>query len=224
VVNGPALTLEEFAALAAQIDAGVPRDQALDDAGVALEEWSAAQALWLERMAERVASGRFTLSSRYAELFEKHRRLAGQRKYRDRRPLEGPWPLPPAPVAPPVIVRDRLVRGATPLVGHTSTQPRAHPFSQPPSQPAPRPFVRADPIPTTTLSVQEFAMLRAELAVAPEAEHPPIRERYSLDEASWLREEAAWHHRLTADDRLREQYIAHFRYMRGLLGTSGPAP
>jgi hypothetical protein len=225
VDDAPVLPLEDFAAIAARIDAGVPRDRALEEAGVTLAAWSAAQTAWLERMAARSAAGRYTLSARYAELFARHRRLAGIKRYEDRVPLEGQVPEAPVEVAPPVIVMDRLVAGfGAPRSPVASSPGSPTPFPGGPSspgQPAHGPAGMSAPqAPSTTLGVHDFATLRAELAVAPEAEHVAIQARYGLDARAWAREELGWHARLTADEALQRQFIAHFRYMRSMFESS----
>jgi hypothetical protein len=63
------LSLERFAALQAEIDAGMARDALLAREQLSLDTWLAAQRGWFELMAAEVKSQRFDLAQRYASLY-----------------------------------------------------------------------------------------------------------------------------------------------------------
>jgi hypothetical protein len=214
------LNLAQFAALAAQMDVGVPKPEVLGAARVSDETWAASQVFWLQRMAEQSGRGNFSLSERYARFFADYRVQCDAKRSAERRPLAGSLSLAPRPVVP--------AAPAPPVPPPPLLAPPLHPLSSrpppvvhtPTGQALPGPWEGAAAAPTT-LDVQQFAAIRAELAVAPEAQHPAIRERYHLDESAWRREEAAWQARLHADGPLLQAYLTHFRYLRALLGPRG---
>ncbi|WP_437640124.1 hypothetical protein [Sorangium sp. So ce854] len=93
--NSRSITLEELAAIAGAVEAGVPRDDALAGAGLSVEAWEAARERWLAKLAAQAARGQLRASQRYLELVAEHRRR-GQAKAREaRRKLEGPIPVAP---------------------------------------------------------------------------------------------------------------------------------
>lgn len=248
----PAFSLEQLAALSAELDVGFPRDEVLAGAGLTAEVWAATQAWWLERMAEQVARGRMQLSQRYIKLFSDHRAQAAIRRQQLKRPLEGPLPVPPVFIAPPILVNSPFARASgpaptgpntglpapsppmapSPVAPYPMTASPAAPWAvtAPPSPPpqvascAP-PAVAAAPSVASytpaayvpTLTVDQFAMLNAELAVTPPSQHPEVRRRHQLSESSWPLEESAWHARLQSDPALANHYVSKFQYMRALL-------
>ncbi|WP_438020253.1 hypothetical protein WMF18_14785 [Sorangium sp. So ce315] len=93
--NSRSITLEELAAIAGALEAGVPRDDAIAGAGLSVEAWEAARERWLAKLAAQAARGQLRASQRYLELVAEHRRR-GQAKAREaRRKLEGPIPVAP---------------------------------------------------------------------------------------------------------------------------------
>src|SRR6478609_1644221 len=88
----PAVELERFAALSAEIEAGAARDE------VSVEAWTGAQEAWLSRMAEETAAKRFDLTNRYNAAFVA-RRLALQDG--KRRSGNKPGRAEKKPAAPP---------------------------------------------------------------------------------------------------------------------------
>jgi hypothetical protein len=88
------LSLDQFAAMTAEMEAGFPRDRVLESASVSAEQWELTQETWLLRMAKQGAQRKLALLDRYNELLAKHRKAA-QRKMRvEKRKLKGPMPVP----------------------------------------------------------------------------------------------------------------------------------
>jgi hypothetical protein len=87
---------------------------------------------------------------------------------------------------------------------------------------APIPLAAAPSGPyVTRLSVQQLAALRAELTVTPEKDHPQVRERFGLTEATWSLEETHWQKELK-DPAIFAKYLHVFKYYRGLLQPGSP--
>ena len=94
----PAVELERFAALSAEIEAGAARDEVCAREGISVEAWTGAQEMWLARMAEETAAKRFELTNRYNAAFVA-RRLALQDG--KRKPANKPFRAQKKPAAPP---------------------------------------------------------------------------------------------------------------------------
>jgi hypothetical protein len=77
----PALPLDRFASIAAEIDCVRSRDEVLTREGLTPEVWEAVKEFWLERMAHEAARGRYALSQRYTQLYAEHRRAHEVRLY-----------------------------------------------------------------------------------------------------------------------------------------------
>ncbi|AUX42169.1 hypothetical protein SOCE26_035960 [Sorangium cellulosum] len=107
------ITLEELAAIAGALDAGMPRDEVLAGAGLSAEAWEAAQERWLSRLAAQAARGQLRSSQRYLELVAEQRRRAQVKVQALRRKLEGPIPVAPAAHLSPL--QDARRDRATPL-------------------------------------------------------------------------------------------------------------
>jgi hypothetical protein len=89
------LTLDRYAEIRAEMEAGVLRDDALARAGLSVDEWTAAQHEWLESMSTEIALGRFELTNRYAQAFlERQRALV---KPAPKAPAEKPAKAPDEP-------------------------------------------------------------------------------------------------------------------------------
>ncbi|APR88193.1 Fe-S oxidoreductase [Minicystis rosea] len=74
------VTLERYAEIRAEMEAGALRDDVLSRAGLSADAWTAAQRDWLESMGAEIARGRFELTHRYAQAFvERQRALAAAR-------------------------------------------------------------------------------------------------------------------------------------------------
>jgi hypothetical protein len=112
---GTSLTVERYAEMRAEMEAGRLRDEVLARAGVGSEEWIEAQRDWLQKMGSEIEVGRFELSSRYSRAFlERQQAIAAasapepttRRAERLPAPVQGPLPVavppqPPLPLAAP---------------------------------------------------------------------------------------------------------------------------
>ncbi|WP_437941529.1 hypothetical protein [Sorangium sp. So ce341] len=90
------ITLEELAAVAGALEAGLPRDEVLAGAGLSVEAWEAARERWMSRLAAQAARGQLRSSQRYLELVAEQRGRAEAKARAARRKLEGPVPVAPA--------------------------------------------------------------------------------------------------------------------------------
>lgn len=104
MAEAPALTLDDFARLTARLQSGVPRDRALEQAGLEEDAWLSAQQAWLARIATHAAAGDRALHERFLERLEAHQ------KEQQSKPKQTPkmaLPLPPAARRAPRPVRGR---------------------------------------------------------------------------------------------------------------------
>jgi len=194
------LSLAEFARVSAFIDAGLPRDEVLEEAGILPDDWDYSQTTWLDRIGGQVRQQKYTLHARYAELFEKARKAANQVLRNKRRKLKGVMPVAPTARMSPILVSAQLVRPQASR-GGGSAQPAAKPAALPA---------------TPRLTVEQLATLRAELVLAPDKAEE-IRDRFGLNERSHEQEDAIWKERFGADKDLFQRYVKLFQYYRGLL-------
>ncbi|HTN85028.1 MAG TPA: hypothetical protein VL242_15120, partial [Sorangium sp.] len=93
--NSRSITLEELAAVAGALEAGVPRDEVLAGAGLSAEAWEAARERWLAKLAAQAARGQLRSSQRYLELVAGQKGRAQAKLREARRKLEGPIPVAP---------------------------------------------------------------------------------------------------------------------------------
>jgi hypothetical protein len=108
------LSLDQFAAMTAEIEAGFPRDRVLADATVSAEQWELTQETWLLRMAKQGQQRKLALLDRYNELLAKHRKAAQRKMRAEKRKLKGPMPVAPeAHLSPLARVRADDGTGAT---------------------------------------------------------------------------------------------------------------
>jgi hypothetical protein len=124
----PALDLERFAALSAELEAGVPAEELCAREGVSMEAFSATREHWLGKLADEATRRRFDLTNRYNASFVRARRAlsSGPRLPRRAPPLAAPQPRD-----------DDTTREAIP-----SRAKAALPFSSQPSSPQ-EPLARA---------------------------------------------------------------------------------
>jgi len=108
------LTLEQFASIAAALEAGVPRDEELASRGLSNEAWESERERWLSRLAAQAASGNVRSSVRYAELLRAQTTAAAKRAKGARLILDGATPAVPAVKLAQVVgdTRSRLVPSA----------------------------------------------------------------------------------------------------------------
>ena len=205
------MSLERYAELTARMTSGEKRSDVLESVHIDLETWEASQQYWLGKMAAEAGRERYSLAQRYGVLF----------KTAQARLLGIPMKLPRWPTrAKQVVVR------AIPAVPVSAPQGVAA-APPPPSSPSVTPSVVASVAPpgpppsvtgyTARLTLEQLAAMRAEIALAPEAEQPGVMSRFGLDATTWEQEEAHWQRRLAGDQDLFKRYLRQFQYCRSLL-------
>ena len=153
-------TLDECAAIAAALNAGLTRDEVLAKAGLSSEEWDAAHERWLARLAASASQGKLRQSRRYLEVFNAHKTAARRKAKETRKPLNGPMPVEPRAILSPIASAPIAPRAAP-----TNAPTKA--LGQHPPAPAPLPPQR--PEAKTSFSLPPS---QAESAAAPPG--PPI--------------------------------------------------
>ena len=205
------MSLERYAELTARMACGEKRSDVLESVHIDMETWETSQQYWLGKMAAEAGRERFSLAQRYGALFK----TAQQRALGI--PLKlARWParnkkvvvhgIPAAPPAAP-----RSTSAAPPPLPSTPSA------LSPPSAPLP---VAPPPSPATytaRLTLEQLAAMRAEIAMAPDAEQPGVMQRFGLDPTTWEQEEAHWQRRLAGDQDLFKRYLRQFQYCRSLL-------
>ena len=170
-----ALTLDDFAAICASLDAGLPRDDVLAEAGLSADAWEAAQQQWLARLAAEAQQGRLQRSRRYlarlgAERAERVRAAAKARSVP--RKLEGPFPVAPkARLSPLGVGAERALEAPPDVPAALPMAPPAQPPIGPPARPP------SAPPPVTSLNktvIGARSPIRSTLPFKPGAASPPI--------------------------------------------------
>jgi hypothetical protein len=92
-MSSTSLTIEGYAEIRAEMEAGRLRDEVLSRAGVTMDAWVVEQRNWLQKMATELERGRFELTTRYTQAF-----FTRQRALKER--AQAPSPVPPAIPAP----------------------------------------------------------------------------------------------------------------------------
>ncbi|WP_437964704.1 hypothetical protein WMF04_34210 [Sorangium sp. So ce260] len=173
---GTALTLDRYAELRAQIEAGRLRDEVLARAGLTAEEWMAAQRDWLERMGEELEHGCFELTNRYTRAFLEHQRAIVAASPPASAAPVSPAPAPPpsakAPPrpAPPGLAGTAPLPDMPALVASLPFTPSAPPGSTPAAPAPPRP---APPGLAGTAPLPDMTALVASLPFTPTPEKRP---------------------------------------------------
>jgi hypothetical protein len=188
--------LEVFAEMSARIAGGEPRAEVLAAASADDAQFEASQAFWLGRMSDEARNGRGTLAQRYADLFAAAQKALSAPKKPERRVWRMMAPAKVAFATPNASVAS--ASSAVPLAPGVATGPH-----------------------TARLTLEQFAAFRADLVVAPEAEHPAVRERFGLDAVTWAREEAHWQSAFAGDPDLFQRYLRQFKYCKALLEPRG---
>lgn len=107
------LSLDQFAAMTAEMETGFPRDRVLESANVSVEQWELTQETWLLRMAKQGSQRKLALIDRYNELLAKHRKAAQRKMRAEKRKLKGPMPVPAEAHLSPLARADDAAAGAT---------------------------------------------------------------------------------------------------------------
>ena len=113
------LSLDEFVAITARIQSGVPRQQALDEAEISDEQWLQSQQQWLSRMASQSSAGNLILHRQFVDELAKQQESERDRQRADKRQLDGAQPQPP---------RKRMLA----VAGRAGSREAARPRSSPP--------------------------------------------------------------------------------------------
>lgn len=195
----PLLALEEYADLAAELDAGAPRDETLAAMKVSLATYLETQQHWLARMAAEIQRGRSTVCDQYNARFLARRRAVEQRIHDSDR----------------AAAHARRVHALGALVGPSMHElPQASPAGAVPLQGGLGATGHG-----ARLTLTQYASLCAELAVQPE-QAAAILARYYFDAASLERERAHWDARFASDPALFNEYLAYFRHYRDWLSAA----
>lgn len=107
------LSLDQFAAMTAEMETGFPRDRVLEGAQVSGEQWELTQETWLLRMAKQGSQRKLALLDRYNELLAKHRKAAQRKMRAEKRKLKGPMPVPAEAHLSPLARHEDAGTGAT---------------------------------------------------------------------------------------------------------------
>lgn len=94
------VSLERYAAIRAELEAGRLRDDVLTRSGLSADDWTAAQEAWLDRMGDELSLGRFELANRYARAFVDAQHALEKAKAIAPPPAVEPPALAPAVIAP----------------------------------------------------------------------------------------------------------------------------
>ena len=195
------LALEEYADIAAELDAGAPRDETLAAMNISLATYLEAQQHWLPRIAAEFQRGRSKTFDLYNARFVAKRRAVAQRIQAGDRAAE----------------RARRVQtlGSDQVGSSTREPPQSSAQVEAPLRGGLG--VAGD---GARLTLTQYASLCAELAVQPEQD-AAIRTRYWFDTASLERERAHWEARFAGDPALFAEYLAYFRHYRDWLMGAG---
>ncbi|XYI01984.1 hypothetical protein ACMHYB_20305 [Sorangium sp. So ce1128] len=181
--NSGSITLEELAAVAGALEAGVPQDEALAGAGLSVEAWEAARERWLVKLAAQAARGQLRSSQRYLELVAGQKRRAQAKLREARRKLDGPMPvapeahLPALAAAPPEgALAGAPLEAATPLHAAGASDDRAarSPWARASAMGPPAlPLADRSPLPAATASPQAAVAPTSMPIPEPPATAPP---------------------------------------------------
>jgi hypothetical protein len=184
----PGLTLERYAELSAELDAGEPRDELLARENIAEADWLNAQQYWLSSMSAEATRLRYELSHRYSSLFLKARKVAVIRRAKKRQVLA------------PNSSREQPLSGREVPLQKEAAAPLMQGLG----------VAQAD---GPRLTLAQWAAFCAELAVfATNAD--AIRQRYGFDDPTFTREQAQWENLFAADKTVFDEYLMRFRHYR----------
>jgi hypothetical protein len=179
------LELEDVAAVAARLHRGEPEDRVLGELDIDPRAWPGARDDWLQRIARQAEAGNLALAQRYVALHAAATAALNAR-----------------PNAAPVTTRKALSAAASQATSLRSGGDRV--FSQglldapstPPSQPAPEP----------TLSLYEYAMLRAEIAYT-SGDEARVWHKYGLSTQDQQEAElTAWERKIQRSPEIGREY------------------
>jgi len=160
-MNAP-LPLDTIARIRAEIDAGLPKEKVLADAGLSKDTWSAAEAAFMLKLAAEASRGRFDESRKFVSAMEEAKRAAAEKAVENRK-LEAPAKpieLPPAAVAlpmpplPEIIKSPEIKLQPPPEIPPESAAPITAPVASEAGKKAPLPFTQ----PTASTSAVHATM------------------------------------------------------------------
>ncbi|WP_437553002.1 hypothetical protein WME97_17180 [Sorangium sp. So ce367] len=141
------IRLEELAAVAGALEAGLPRDEVLADAGLSAAAWEAERERWMSRLAAQAARGQLRSSRRYLELVAAQKRRAEEKARGARRKLEGPMPVAPAARIAPLQGAPRDGTTPPPAAGVSDEGAARSPWARLSAAPPPPGVVQPSPLP-----------------------------------------------------------------------------
>ncbi|WP_437978227.1 hypothetical protein WMF11_17275 [Sorangium sp. So ce295] len=141
------IRLEELAAVAGALEAGLPRDEVLADAGLSAAAWEAERERWMSRLAAQAARGQLRSSRRYLELVAAQKRRAEEKARGARRKLEGPMPVAPAARIAPLQGAPRDGTTPPPAAGVSDEGAARSPWARLSAAPPPPEVVQPSPLP-----------------------------------------------------------------------------
>jgi hypothetical protein len=102
------VTLERYAEIRAEMDAGTLRDEVLARTGITIDEWSDTQDAWLEKMGTDLERGRFELTNRYTQAFLERQRALRVTASPDAPAVSAPVATPTTAPLPPLVTPPSL--------------------------------------------------------------------------------------------------------------------
>ena len=198
----PPLPLERYAEISAAIDAGVPRDQAVAQAQLSVDQWLLVQQYWLARFGAEANVRNFESSKIFQRIYLAQRASLAARGV-GRVPTKAPQPgIGAGPTSGPVSSGQRPVAPAevaAPLQMGLGANAAAE---------------------GARLTLAQYASICVELAMYPQAT-AEVRRRYGFDEATLDRENQEWRWRFEQDRSLYDRYVLLFQQYRDwLLGAA----
>lgn len=128
------VTIERYAEIRAELEAGRLRDDVLARAGLTVDEWIAAQRGWLEQLARELKRSRFELTNRYSRVFLDHQRALTTSETRLPAP-DATVPHPPEaalrPAALPAMIAP--MHAVAPVIFEAETAPMPPRVARPPA-------------------------------------------------------------------------------------------
>lgn len=182
------IELEDLATVSARIHRGEPEERVLYELGIDPSAWPSARDGWLERIARRAEAGNLALAQRYVTLY------AAATTALTARPKTA------------TTTREALSTAAsqTHPSGHLENGDRRveRPLVAPGTAAAPA----APPPPEPTLSLYEYAMLRAEIAYTT-TDEARVWNKYGLSAQSQQETElAAWERKIRLSQEISREY------------------
>lgn len=110
------LTIERYAEMRADMDAGKLRDEVLAYAGIDVDTWTAEQQAWLEKMGAELERERFELTNRYTRAFVERQKAIEQAAR-----MKACEPAADVNLQPAVLPSTELPHEMTPIVRSNST-------------------------------------------------------------------------------------------------------